>query len=270
MKPRNLIRSLAAIATASSAQAAIYSTSFDTPVYTAGKLSGKDGWLSQDQWTVDGMGNTTTLSGAYIRAQNTTIKSANTVGTTDTVKSTFVFGASTNLITNVPNGNELMYVLGLTEQITAPAPALAISGGLAYEDDSLPNKTLVLRGIGTDVVIGDANTFLSSTWTLTLAATKISASEYSVILSATSSASAGTIYSTAATTVTPASGFASATSTTGAMQALPSAGTTGSDGSTLGQVSGVTVRDYSFETVPEPGSTLMIALGSLLFLRRRR
>ena len=256
----------AALALASSASAAIYSTSFESPTYSAGALSGQDGWIAQGQWTADGAGNATSASGGFVRAQNTTVQSSNAIGTTDTVSASFTFGAVTNNVTAAQDFQEGMFNLGLTEAVAAFDPAMRITGGLAYEDDGANAGNIVLRGIGSDVVIGNLTTFAASNWTLTLAATKSNATDYSVTLTATSSASGSPFISTA--TVTPDAAFSGASLTQGVFQNLPSAGT----GPGTERVSGTTVSDYTFETlpVPEPSTALLGAIGTLALLRRRR
>jgi hypothetical protein len=252
---------LFAITIASPAHAAQYITSFDSAIYTTGGLlSGKDGWVSQANWTVDGVGNITTDSGNYIRAQNTTVQSTNAIGVTVTTTTAFTLGSLTNDTNNASDIDENMYRLFLTERVGDAGGTPRIFGGIAYEDDGANAGKIVLRSYGSDVVVGTLAELQPLTWTMSLAATKLNSTQYSVTLSAVVG---GNTYTSLANTTTPDALLSGASTVVGGIQAMNSITT---------EVNSIIVSDYSFDTavVPEPSTALLCGIGAIALLRRRR
>ena len=269
----NVIKSLCTLgilaAAGQASAAAIYSTSFDSPTFSAGNLDGQDGWVAQTEWQADGTGNVCTTSGAFIRAHNTGVLGSTNIGETMTLISDIILGAFTPPSTDIAPFEEGIFQQGMSHEQGTESFTYGLAAGLFYDVSS---GNLVLRAnegteTGTSAVsLGAASGFGNSSFQLTTTYTKTAADTWAAAVSVTGAASASLSYT--ATGAADLNTDSDGGGTIGGFQALPSGG--GSPGVSNPPFGVTKVTAYSVEVVPEPASLGLLGVGGMVLMARRR
>lgn len=256
--------------------AAVYSTSFDSPTFSSGNLTGQDGWVAQTQWQADGAGNISNTGGSFIRGHNTGVTGTDAIGETMTISTSFGLSAFTTPSGDIADFEEGILQLGMSHQVGNAGFAYGLAAGLFYETSGANAGQLQLRanqGVesgGTQLVnLGLATTFTSATtWTMVMELVRTDGTNWAIetVLTGGGTGTNTITYSATSAQVD----LNTSTANLGGFQALPSSN--GSPGVATPPFGAVTVSDYSIEVVPEPGAYAllagMLALVSVMIRRR--
>ncbi|QBG47258.1 hypothetical protein EGM51_07570 [Verrucomicrobia bacterium S94] len=129
---KKTITAVAVMLACGTAMSALYSTSFDSPTYTSGNLSGQDGWVAQTQWQVDGAGNVTNTSGAFIRAHNTNVLGSTAINEVMTLTSVLTLGTYTTPSADIASWEEGIFTHAMSHQQGSASFAADLAVGLHY------------------------------------------------------------------------------------------------------------------------------------------
>lgn len=268
MKKLGPIMAIAIIA--GSASASIYTTSFDSPTFSAGNLDTQDGWVAQTQWQADGAGNIANTAGAFVRAHNTGVLGSTAIGESMTIVTDFTLGAYSAPSADIAVWEEGIFQQGMSHQQGAAAFEYGLAAGLSYQVSSGDLVLSANQGTETGTSLfslGAASGFGGSSFVLTTTYTKTAADTWDTAVSLTGAASASLNY--VASGALDLDADTDGGGTIGGIQGLPSGG--GSGGVATAPFGSTTVSAYSIEVIPEPATIGLVGVfgASLLFIRRR-
>lgn len=259
------------------ATAATFSTTFDSANYSDAALHNQDGWVAQGNWAVDTTnGNTSTTSGAFIRAQNTNALWDTAVGTSITVNSSFSLQGNYNATNGAnidANWKEGIFTTGLSDQLANQAPSPHLLVGLYLDEHpATADGNLKLQGPGGAVTnIGAPASFDGANWDLSVTYTYAGMDTYNYTASLTDGTST---FSISGSDTDAALAANTGDSIAGLVQLLPVGGDSGTDGAgglDINAYNGITMDGFEVCVIPEPTSVSLagIALGAFLLRRRR-
>lgn len=268
----------------SNADTVTYSTSFDSPTFSAGNLDGQDGWVAQGQWQADGTGNITEVANngamdnaaAFVRAHNTGILGSTDVGEMMQIVSTFSLGDFTTPSNDIASFEQGIFQQGLSHQQGSQAFAYGLATGIFYNPTSgevelRSNQGSVVSGTS-NLSLGTASGLANTTFTLDTKYTKTGANEWAVDVSIDDGTGPLFINYVANGLGTDLDTDSDGGGIIGGIQGLPSGG--GSPGVATPPFGSTTVTDFSISVitaVPEPSTLALFGLvGMLAGTRRRR
>ncbi|MEM7808760.1 MAG: hypothetical protein AAF561_11680 [Planctomycetota bacterium] len=273
----------ACLLSATPSDAGVFTTSFDSPTYSANTINGQDGWIAQLQWRADGAGNITnvatndppTNAGAFVRAHNLNVLGSTAVGETMTITSSFTLGDYADPSTDIGTFEEGIFQQGLSHQQGVANFGYGLAAGLFYSANK-PDKNVELRAaVGTvtsgttALVIGEASTLGGTSYTLVTSFTKVADDSWSVTATLSDGVNPPSSISYVASAGVDLNTDSDGGGILGGIQGLPSGG--GSAGVATPPFGSTTVSDFTIEVipVPEPVAAMagVAALG-LIGLRR--
>ncbi len=273
MKKYAVVGMAAMAVVASTASAALYTTSFDSPTYSAGILNGQDGWLAQTQWQADGAGNISNSNGGYVRGLNTGVLGSTAIGEKMTITSVITLGTYRTPSADISGAEEGIFQLCMTHQTAQSNFGVGLAAGLFYKVSTGDLELRANQGTetsGTSIAsLGAASGLGGATYTLTTAYTKTASDTWSVLVSLSDGINPATTLSYVTTGAADLNTDSDGGGTAGGFQALPSGG--GNAGVATSPFANVTLASYSIEVIPEPATLGMVAAmgGLALFIRRR-
>ncbi|MEM1109493.1 MAG: PEP-CTERM sorting domain-containing protein [Planctomycetota bacterium] len=257
------------------ASAAIYTTSFDAPTFTAGAIEGQDGWVAQGQWEADGAGNITSTVGAFIRAHNTNVLGSTDIGENTTITSVLTLGAFSTPSNDIASFEQGILQQGLSHQQGVQAFNVGLAAGLFYNPGTGNVEFRQNQGLNetgtSSVVVGTASALGGTTYTMITSFTKTAADTWSVVASLDDGTNPVLNLSyTANGQIADLDTDSDGGGIIGGIQALPSAG--GSGGVATAPFGPVSLSDFTIEVtpIPEPASLALIGLGVAAMLGRRQ
>ncbi|MDF7825919.1 hypothetical protein P4B35_17955 [Pontiellaceae bacterium B12227] len=225
-----------------------YTTSFESPAYSAGNLTGQDGWIAQTQWQADGAGSIANTSGAWIRAHNTDVLGTTAIGEAMSIISTFTLGTYSTPSADIAGWEEGIFVQAMSHENGQQAWDAQLSAGLFYNVGTGNVELRASEGSlisGTaSTVIGAAATLGGTTYTLETVYTKTADDTWTVVATLTQGGTPYSISYTASAGVdldTDSDGGG----VLGGFLALPCSG--GSSGVATAPFGSTTVTDYTIE-----------------------
>ncbi len=250
--------------------------------FNAAALNGQQMWNAGGNWTVNPttgtIGTSGNGSGAFQRGNYAGFQASNTLGTTTTVTTNFGFNGNYTAV-NAPDFSgaagafrQGLFTLDLTHQLTNGGPVGNLSAGIFLNATDL---TILELRVGSMITpLGAASSFNGQTFSLVVNFSR-NASNIDYTVAATLTPSGGSAITATNTAYAPSTAaesanFLAAPSVQGFFNALPASGISGLMNQFPGAYSGVTVSSFAIEAVPEPSSALLLGLGGLALLRRRR
>ncbi|MEM7784055.1 MAG: PEP-CTERM sorting domain-containing protein [Planctomycetota bacterium] len=265
------------LGTSAKANIVQYTTSFDSPTFSSGNLSGQDDWEAQTQWQVDGTGNITNTSGAFIRAHNTGVVGSTDIGEVMEITTNFTLSAFQTPSNDIASFEEGIFIQGMSDEVGVANFPFGLAAGLFYDVGTGNLELRANQGLNetgtTNAVVADASTLTAPTnYSLFSRFTKLGVDSWNVVVTLDDGTNVFTLDYNANGQDSNLDMDPGGNGILAGIQALPSsAGTSNVATPPFGSL---LVSDFSLsiisQSVPEPGSVAMFACSLVAVFGRRR